>query len=131
MTLLATPKLMAPDTIETIRKNGGGTFDKNGEPAKHEDGYYVATHPLICGWYSLDDIFREIPFHFWPVDYPDLLGFWQADDGYWYVDFVVHYPAGEYDEAVKAAIENNEISIFDIQEKIAVYVTGRGTTFND
>lgn len=122
MTLLANAKLIAPDTIETIRKNGGGTFDKEGDPATHDDGYYVATHSFISGWYSLDDIFREIPFHFWPDDYPDLLGFWQSPDLYWYVDFVTWFPAGEHDEAMKAALENLEDAIFDIANNVSIPV---------
>jgi hypothetical protein len=100
--------------IENVRRHGGMTFDRYRLPVRPEAGYFVSIHSIIFAWHSLDDVWAELPQHYWPNEYyNDYLGFWQdPETGFWYVDFVLHTYSMEH--ALTLARERGEIAIYDL-----------------
>jgi hypothetical protein len=114
---------LVPNTdIENVRRLGGMTFDNQRLPIQPEAGYFVATYNIISGWYSLDDIWQELEYHYWPNEYQyDYLGFWQDPDSlYWYVDFVIH--TYSLSHAMRIAKDRRELAIYDCANGASINV---------
>lgn len=110
--------------IENVRRNGGMTFDRYLLPVRPESGYLVGVHVIMFGWHSLDDVWAELPHHYWPEEFENhYLGFWQdPETGFWYVDFVIHTYSLEH--ALNIAHQRGEFAIFDCEHGTSINVSG-------